>query len=94
MYVGDNNSLATDRTTSSKIMQEEEDLATTALFTTKQSTTEESGVDIVDLSKPNREYFLSRVRYMSGELLVHFTANTLLVREYAAPEFVDFITSL
>ena len=94
VYVGDYNSSATDGTTSSEIMQEEENLATTALFTTKQSTTGESGADVVELSRPNREYLFSRVRYTSGELLVHSTADTLLVREYAEPGFVNFIMSL
>lgn len=93
VYVGDYYSSGSDRT-SSDVIVEEEELATNALFNTKQTGTGESGNEDVEFSRPKREYLFSRVRYTSGELLVHSTSDTLLVREYGEPGFVNFIMSL
>ncbi len=94
VYVGEYYSSGSERSSSDVVVEEEEQLATNALFTTKQSAAGESANDVVELSRPKREYLFSRVRYTSGELLVHSTADTLLVREYAEPGFVNFIMSL
>lgn len=46
------------------------------------------------ISNTARDDLFSRYRYTSGELLVHSTADSLLVREYAEPGFIDFIRKL
>lgn len=78
--------------TYSEVSNPEEQCATNALFTTAKLTAGE--VDAVNLSRPKREYLFARYRYTSGELLVHSTADTLLVREYTEPGFVKFLTGL
>lgn len=45
-------------------------------------------------ARARRGTLFSRSRYASGELLVHSSAITLLVREYIEPGFVQFFTSI
>lgn len=70
----------------------EEECATNALFTAQNQG--EDAAYRPGVSRARRRELFSRYRYTSGELLVHSTADTLLVREYAEPGFVKFITGL
>lgn len=56
-----------------------------------------TGVDPADkpgAARARRGSLFSRSRYASGELLVHSSALTLLVREYVEPGFANFYTDL
>ncbi len=48
----------------------------------------------VKTKRLQRDSLFQRHRYASGELLVHSTADSLLVREYAEPGFIHFILDL
>lgn len=73
-------------------MVKEDECATDAMFGSTK-------VDVDATKRPGasrarRRELFARFRYSSGELLVHSTADTLLVREYAEPGFVQFISGL
>lgn len=56
-----------------------------------------TGVDPADkpgAARARRGSLFSRSRYASGELLIHSSAITLLVREYVEPGFINFISDV
>lgn len=78
---------------SSDVSNPEEVCATNALFNGPKGPGDDS-TERPGITRTKRDFLFSRYRYTSGELLVHSTSDSLLVREYTEPGFVKFITSL
>lgn len=78
---------------SSELSNPEEHCATDNLLRSNKNQADDS-TERAWATRGKRDFLFSRFRYTSGELLVHSTADTLLVREYTEPGFVKFITGL